>query len=170
MASSSSGVDDRLFEKLSSIHHRFIRTKLNESTVKAQFSSCKHTRLPGVFALDASENLRNCELYQSGQVHGIDISSAACVFALGIRPGEDILDLCAAPGAKTSFIAEMNETGTVTACDISFSRLCAMRSVVRAPQTSSMHSFVPRSLRRAKSRMSDCFLAIREDSVFQLHE
>jgi len=43
-------------------------------------------------------------------------SSAAAALILGPRPGEDVLDICAAPGSKTTLIAAMvGREGSVTA-------------------------------------------------------
>lgn len=40
------------------------------------------------------------------QIYGIDAASGAAVLALGISPGDHVLDLCAAPG-KCGFIVWM---------------------------------------------------------------
>ena len=53
-----------------------------------------------------------------------DLSSMAPVFALNPEPGELILDMAAAPGSKTTMIAEtMKNQGTIVANDISVSRI-----------------------------------------------
>jgi 16S rRNA (cytosine967-C5)-methyltransferase len=57
-----------------------------------------------------------------GQVQ--DDASAAVARLLDPRPGERVLDLCAAPGGKTCHAAElMDDRGSVTAVDVSGERL-----------------------------------------------
>lgn len=51
-------------------------------------------------------------------------SSALCAHFLGARPGESVVDLCAAPGGKTTHIAElMDDKGQVWAFDSNANRL-----------------------------------------------
>jgi len=53
-----------------------------------------------------------------------DLSSMAPVFAMNLRPGEVILDMAAAPGSKTTMMAEiMRNRGTIVANDVSLSRI-----------------------------------------------
>ena len=53
-----------------------------------------------------------------------DPSTLMAVELLDPQPGETILDACAAPGGKTSYIAElMHDEGRIVACDSSRSRL-----------------------------------------------
>jgi 16S rRNA (cytosine967-C5)-methyltransferase len=54
--------------------------------------------------------------------------------------GARILDCCAAPGGKAAILAQNNPFSEITACDISQSRLNAMRrSFMKQPQTARIH-------------------------------
>ncbi|WP_077615039.1 16S rRNA (cytosine(967)-C(5))-methyltransferase RsmB [Caenibacillus caldisaponilyticus] len=58
-------------------------------------------------------------VYINGKATVQDESSMLVARALGPQPGMTILDACAAPGGKTTHLAElMNDTGTVVALDI----------------------------------------------------
>ena len=72
------------------------------------------------FEVPGDASINRAEIYQNGQLYGIDASSAAAVAALDPRPGENVLDLCCAPGAKFCMIADaMQRSGTLTGVDVS---------------------------------------------------
>ena len=57
--------------------------------------------------------------YQEGLFHAQDAASALCCQALAPRPGERILDVCAAPGGKSFTVAEiMQNKGEVVSLDL----------------------------------------------------
>ena len=86
--------------------------------------------LPGYYRVPSHIKIAGCEAYRSGQLYGIDVSSGAAVVALDPRPGEDVLDLCCAPGAKLCAIADcMQQSGTLTGVDISEQRLASCRTL-----------------------------------------
>lgn len=59
------------------------------------------------------------ELYRSGLFTPQDESSMLASEKLGVKQGDVVMDVCAAPGGKTTAIAErMNNTGKVIASDI----------------------------------------------------
>ncbi|GMF13326.1 unnamed protein product [Phytophthora lilii] len=91
--------------------------------------------LSGFFSLPSSAPLARVDLYRSGQLYGIDISSGFAVSLLDITPGEHVLDLCCAPGAKLTMIADLLQLrGSVTGVDFSRSRLGACKQLVHKYQ------------------------------------
>ncbi|KAG0088272.1 hypothetical protein BGZ92_006425 [Podila epicladia] len=101
--------------------------------------------------LDGSTKLRNCQAYKDGRIFGMDLSSGIAVYALDVQPGDHVLDICCAPGAKLCMVAglltnsgnvrsnrsqssnqlHMDITGTVTGVDISPHRLSTCRALLK---------------------------------------
>ncbi|KAL4156169.1 hypothetical protein PRNP1_005201 [Phytophthora ramorum] len=91
--------------------------------------------LPGFYSLPVAAPLARVDLYRDGQLYGIDISSGFAVSLLDVRPGEHVLDLCCAPGAKLTMIADLLQLrGSVTGVDFSRPRLGACRQLVHKYQ------------------------------------
>jgi 16S rRNA (cytosine967-C5)-methyltransferase len=59
-----------------------------------------------------------------------DEASQLVAEMVGVRPGERVLDLCAAPGMKTSLLADAVGDGLVVACDASARRLQTLRKLL----------------------------------------
>lgn len=69
--------------------------------------------------------------YLSGHYMLQGAASLLPVMALGALPGERILDMCAAPGGKTTHIAqEMRNQGVLFANDVNRERIAALTSNV----------------------------------------
>jgi 16S rRNA C967 or C1407 C5-methylase (RsmB/RsmF family) len=93
--------------------------------------------LEGMHSLPANVKISSNELYRSGMVYGIDLSSAAAVHAMGIGEGDfRVLELCCAPGAKLTYIADLlkvqpsPELRKVIGVDINKNRLNITHSIV----------------------------------------
>jgi 16S rRNA (cytosine967-C5)-methyltransferase len=69
-----------------------------------------------------------------------DVASAVAVEYLDVRPGDVVLDMCAAPGLKTSLISMLSGgEARVVAVDVSLRRLLAAKHLLRrmgVPETS----------------------------------
>ena len=85
-----------------------------------------------MLALPGDVRVNSTAAAKSGEVYGVDAASAAAVAVLDPQPGDRVLDLCAAPGAKTSLIAEtMRQRGVLVAVDASRPRLAACCTLMR---------------------------------------
>ena len=70
--------------------------------------------------------------FQEGQFLVQDESAMSAGFLLAPQPGETVLDLCAAPGTKTTHIAElMQNRGTIIAADVRRDRLALIEASCR---------------------------------------
>jgi 16S rRNA (cytosine967-C5)-methyltransferase len=88
---------------------------------------------PGVLDVSALPAERLQRLAEAGDLTVQDPSAAAAVEALAPRPGETVLDLCAAPGTKTTQIAEATgDRGGIVASDKSEEKLAPLRQTVAA--------------------------------------
>eukprot|EP00913_Durusdinium_trenchii_P007334 g6893.t2 len=74
--------------------------------------------------------VRQSDLYDSGDVFGVDASSIACVGALDPEPCDHVLEICCAPGTKLCCLADLC---TVTGVDINRQRLTVARSQEHMP-------------------------------------
>ena len=72
------------------------------------------------------------EALQRGHCYIQDPSTAMACRLLGPRPGEKILDACAAPGGKTTYLAQMmRNQGRIVACDREPNRLSTLKENVQ---------------------------------------
>lgn len=96
---------------------------------------CKIKRvdwLPGFFAIPPHIQIASSKVYKSGKIYGMDAASGAAILALNILPGDHVLDLCAAPGAKLCMISDLlGSSGTLTGVDIAKHRLAACRTMLQ---------------------------------------
>jgi 16S rRNA (cytosine967-C5)-methyltransferase len=77
-----------------------------------------------VFELKSHPPLASLPSFQQGRFYIQDPSTLLAVHELEPKPGETILDLCAAPGGKLTFIAQLlRNEGRVVAEDVSAERL-----------------------------------------------
>ncbi|MHC4716390.1 MAG: transcription antitermination factor NusB [Planctomycetota bacterium] len=69
-------------------------------------------------------DLRSLDVLAEGLVQPQDASATAVVAAAPVGPGMQVLDLCAAPGTKTTHLAErMGNRGRIVAADVSDEKL-----------------------------------------------
>ena len=78
-----------------------------------------HPWMPDCWQLTGGGSLEDQRAFQDGWFQVQDAAAKAAVLAAGLRPGDRVLDVCAAPGGKSFAAAmEMDGRGEVIACDI----------------------------------------------------
>lgn len=103
-------------------------TKIDRADYLLQLAAKNIDAVPGehpqsVRLLDGV-SVRELPGYEAGEFAVQDHSSISVGSALAPQPGWNVLDLCAAPGGKTTHLAEMmRNTGRIVACDIVPKRL-----------------------------------------------
>ncbi len=69
-------------------------------------------------------SVENLQAFRNGLFHVQDLSSQLCCKVLDAKPGDNVLDVCSAPGGKAFTISQyMSDNGSITACDIYESRV-----------------------------------------------
>jgi 16S rRNA (cytosine967-C5)-methyltransferase len=103
------------------------------------------TAEPGIYdeslRLESAGRIDRLPGYEEGHWSIQDESAMAASRLLDPQPGEMILDLCAAPGGKTTHLAELSgDQATIYACDVNESRMQRVDSNVARLQLSSILS------------------------------
>ena len=122
-----------------------------EPDVTVQVATCRHTAeeatrsleeegvtvrphpwLPDCLILTGTGDLAERAAYRAGMIYAQDPAARLAVLAAGLRPGDRVLDACAAPGGK-SFAAAMvlGDEGSITACDIHSHKIALIEAGAR---------------------------------------
>lgn len=104
-----------------------LRTKTSNFQLRMEKAGIKFEMsdwLPGYFKVDSVQPFIAKDWLKRGFCHIQDIAAGFAPTILEPLPGEEIFDLCAAPGTKSIVMADMMEAeGSITAVDINSQRL-----------------------------------------------
>ena len=109
--------------------------RILEDADKAGVKLVKDGRLPGIYILERAEDTRSLTaLIRAGYLLVQDFSSYYTVYVADPKPGQIVLDVCAAPGSKTILMGIlMRNRGLIVSIDSSVKRLYThLRRVRRA--------------------------------------
>lgn len=96
------------------------RKALFSAWEKAGVQVSEHPYLSYAAKIEKATGIRRLAGYEEGRFAVQDVSSMLVVEAAGIRPGDTVIDVCAAPGGKALHAAgKLQGTGKVIACDVS---------------------------------------------------
>jgi 16S rRNA (cytosine967-C5)-methyltransferase len=100
----------------------------------------EYDRMLEKIALNVSgSGLIESDMYKEGLFSVQDISSMIAISALNPQQGDTILDLCAAPGGKSLFAAELTgDSGQIISCDIHEHKLELMKKAAERLDIKSM--------------------------------
>ncbi|RLE56619.1 MAG: Fmu (Sun) domain-containing protein [Thermoprotei archaeon] len=88
--------------------------------------------VPTVVKVKGPFKFDECRLVREGKVISQEDASAAASIILDPKPGHVVVDMCAAPGGKTSHMAElMRNQGKIYAFDVDEFRINKMRNVLK---------------------------------------
>jgi 16S rRNA (cytosine967-C5)-methyltransferase len=93
----------------SAVRVNTLRATVPEVRERLPVATTRAPELPEGLILSGPLDLRSTDLWRQGAVMGQSRASMLVSRVLGPRPGERVLDLCAAPGAKTTHLAALTE-------------------------------------------------------------
>lgn len=93
--------------------------ELEESLRASGASLTPHPWMPDCWLMSGGGSLEAMPAFQRGLFQVQDAAAKAAVLACGLKPGDLVLDVCAAPGGKSFAAAmEMRNQGGIVACDV----------------------------------------------------
>lgn len=128
-----------------------VRTNLNRTTPEALaealkkqgITACQNKDLPYALALTGVDQLQMLPEFLAGDFYVQDISSMMVAETADVHPGDYVIDVCAAPGGKSTHIAELlNDTGQVEARDLTEYKVGLIRDNINRHGLSNMQAKV----------------------------
>lgn len=98
---------------------RVNRLKTTSEELLKKFSNLKQGKLADILYVDSVREFLHSDEFKNGFITFQDEAPALVAHLLGAKAGEEVLDICAAPGGKTTHIAELtNDEARITAMEL----------------------------------------------------
>lgn len=95
------------------------RDELKELLLSEAVTVLESKRLPEALYIEDFGAIERLQVFQDGLLTVQDESSQLVAHILGAKPGERVLDVCSAPGGKTTHLAQtMQNSGAIVAVDL----------------------------------------------------
>jgi len=121
-------------EKKSSLRINCLKSSLSEVSIFFKSKNIQFKEVPFcnhalILENISSADLTELSLYQEGKIYLQSLSSMLPALVLNPDKSDKVLDICAAPGSKTTHLAAMmGNTGEIVANDVSGNRLYKLRA------------------------------------------
>jgi 16S rRNA (cytosine967-C5)-methyltransferase len=136
-----------------------LREQWSRERVEAKLIAVEWAGDAMVYELTAFPPLGTLPSFNEGKFYVQDPSTLLAVTELDAQPGETILDLCAAPGGKTTFIAErMKNSGKIIAHDTTEDRLALVKQNAARLAATIIETILPSALNAQPSTAFDRIL------------
>ena len=98
------------------------------SCLKNESVTAEEATVENALNLEKCGSIEKLSAFDDGLFHVQDAASQLCAKALEAKPGDNVLDLCSAPGGKAFTCAQyMDNQGRILACDIHSHRLALIK-------------------------------------------
>ncbi len=103
---------------------RLVKGRISAEEFEAQMAAegitaVRHSLIPNAYRISGFDYLESIDAFIDGCITVMDVSSMLAVKAAAIKPQDQIIDVCAAPGGKSLMAAELLEgSGHITARDL----------------------------------------------------
>lgn len=155
---SVSPVTVRVKESLSEEEREAWKKSLLERGVKIT----EHPLLPYAFCLEGTEDIRSLPGFAEGIFMVQDVSSMLVCEAAGIRKGDTVIDVCAAPGGKSLHAGEkLMGSGTVSSRDLTENKVSLIQENIDRMQLPNVEAFAwdARQMKKEDVESADVLLA-----------
>lgn len=118
---------EKLCEYFNSPAQTWVRVNTLKSSadeIKSAFDNLnvnyvQHPQLPEAFCVKSLQKIKQSSLFKQGKIIVQDLSAMLPALILNPEKDMNVLDMCAAPGGKTTYLsAIMNNSGSIMACDL----------------------------------------------------
>lgn len=93
--------------------------KESPQQLKTEIPGLEPTCYPNAFLLPKGSQVERLPAWREGRITVMQLSSMAACHAAGVKKGMKVCDMCAAPGGKTMYLAELMEhQGEITAWEL----------------------------------------------------